>query len=79
MSEGVPPPKKMLLRRARPHERARAVELGKVGGKEARLVDAAEAHVAVEVAVGALLRAERPVDVDAEAAVSRRAARGMAR
>jgi hypothetical protein len=43
------------------------IELAPEGGNEARLVDATEAHVTVEVAVRALLRAERPMDIDAEA------------
>ena len=45
--------------------RGEAVELGEVGAAPALLVDAV-ADVAVEVAVGALRAAERPVDVDGE-------------
>ena len=51
---------------------ARMLQLAQEGGTEARLVDAAEADVTVEVAVGALLGAERPVHVDAEPASSAR-------
>ena len=57
---------------ARPGECRGVLELAQVGCEETGLVDAAEAHVTVEVAVRALLGAERPVDVDAEAHVVRR-------
>ena len=43
------------------------VEFGEEGFEEARFVDAAEADVAVEVAIGAFGGAEWPVDVNAEA------------
>ena len=69
ISEGVPPPKKMLATSRGPVSCRGVLELAQVGCEETGLVDAAEAHVAVEVAVGALLGAERPVDVDAEARV----------
>src|SRR5690606_28834105 len=42
------------------------VELAQEGGKKSCLVPAPDADMAVEVAVRALLRAERPVDIDAE-------------
>ena len=54
---------------ARPGALRRVPQLAQEGGTKARLVDAAEADVAVEVAVGALLGAERPVHIDAEAGV----------
>ncbi len=55
-------------KRSRGPVRARSVhQLAQEGGAKARLVNAAETDVAVEVAVGALLGAERPVHVDAEA------------
>ncbi len=41
-------------------------ELAPVCGEEARLIDAARPHVTVEVAIGALGGAERPMHVDAE-------------
>ena len=40
--------------------------------KEARLVDALVAHMAVEIAVRALRQAERPVHIDAKAGVAGR-------
>src|SRR6185312_5603871 len=54
---GLDPPVRSLARGM--------LELGEQGAPPARLVDAL-AHVAVEVAIGALGFAERPVDVDAQ-------------
>ena len=58
--------------RTRAGERRRMLELAQVGREKPLFIDAAEAHVTIEVAVGALLRAERPVHVDAEAGLVRR-------
>ena len=69
ISDGVPPPKKMLPTLRPGASSAQCAQLAQVGGEEARLVDAARAHMAVEVAVGALGGAERPMHVDAEAGV----------
>ena len=52
--------------RAAGHARRGRRDLGFERAHEARLVDAAVAHVAVEVAIGALRQAERPVHVDGE-------------
>src|SRR5262245_65153915 len=41
-------------------------DLGGKGAREACVVDAGMAHMAVEVAVRALRQAERPMDIDAE-------------
>ena len=41
-------------------------DLGSKGAREASLVDAGVAHMAVEVAVRTLRQAERPMDIDAE-------------
>ena len=68
ISDGVPPPKK-IERSVRPgRELGEMVELGHQRPGPARMVDAA-ADMAVEVAVGAFGLAERPVDVEREAAV----------
>ena len=52
--------------RAAGHARGGRGDLGFERAHEARLVDAAVAHVAVEVAIGALRQAERPVHIDGE-------------
>ena len=41
-------------------------KLGKIGGEEPGFVDAAVAHMGVEVAIGAFGAAERPVHIDTE-------------
>ena len=71
ISDGVPPPKKMRRHRAARHARGGRGDLGFEGAHEARFVDAAVAHMAVEVAIRALRQAERPVHVDAEGRVRR--------
>ena len=68
ISEGVPPPKKIEPQRAPGVSAGEMVELGHQRPRPARMVDAV-ADMAVEVAVGALGLAERPVDVEREAAV----------
>ena len=67
ISDGVPPPKKMVVT-SRPGVRCgHRRDLAQKALHEARLVDAAVADMAVEVAIGAFRQAERPVNVDAEA------------
>src|SRR5262245_10568552 len=44
-------------------------QLAEIGARKPRLVDAAGAHVAIEVAVRALGGAERPMDVDAKGCI----------
>ena len=79
ISDGVPPPKK-TLDTARPGaSEAMCASSRRKAAQKARLVDAAGAHVAVEVAVGALGGAERPVHVDAEARAVRQPHRGRLR
>ena len=67
ISDGVPPPRKMLdtVRPGRAVRRRR--DLAGEGLRIARLVGRLVADMAVEVAIGAFGRAERPVDIDAEA------------
>jgi hypothetical protein len=47
-------------------------DLAAEGGEVARLVDAAHAHVAVEVAIRTFVPTERPMHIDAEAGVAGR-------
>ena len=68
ISDGVPPPRKMLVdRRARAGRAAACAISARRRAAKRVLVDRLVADMAVEVAIGALGRAERPVDVDAEA------------
>ena len=66
ISEGVPPPKKIEVEPPARRQRALVIELGEQRLAPARLVDRL-ADMAVEVAIGALGQAERPVDVEGEA------------
>ena len=65
ISEGVPPPKKMLATRRPRQQRSNMVELAQQRVPPPALIHAVT-DVAVEVAVGALGEAERPVDVERE-------------
>ena len=66
ISDGVPPPKKMLDTVRSGHASRCRRNLGLIGTQEPRFIDAAMTDMAVEVAIGALRQAERPVDVDGE-------------
>ena len=69
ISDGVPPPKKMV-ETVRPGTRAAVAAISRgEGAHEARLIDPAVTHMAVEVAIGALRQAEGPVDIDPEGRV----------
>ena len=72
ISEGVPPPKKTLVTR-RPGVRAAIWAISRRNAATKRvLIHGLVPHVAVEVAIGALRGAERPMHIDAEARVPRR-------
>src|SRR5690606_34136885 len=58
---------------ARPGALPHCRKLARKGACIALLVDAAMAHMAVEVAIGTLGRAERPVQIDAKAGIVRAA------
>ena len=65
INEGVPPPKKIVSTRRSGASRAACSRLGEQRLPPARLLDAV-AHMTVEIAVGTLRFAERPMHIDAE-------------
>ena len=67
ISDGVPPPRKMLVTSRGPVRWRIVASSRREGAGKALLVHRLVADMAVEVAIGALGRAERPMDVDAEA------------
>ncbi len=69
IKDGVPPPRKMLVTLRGPESWRNGHHLGQEGGYETWLVHALVADMAVEVAIGAFGRAERPVHIDAEARI----------
>ena len=66
ISDGVPPPKKMLVTMRPGASDAKCASSDEIGGDEVALVDAAVAHMGVEVAIRAFGEAERPMHIDPE-------------
>ena len=69
ISEGVPPPKKMVDTVRPGHARGGRGDFGFDGAHKALLIDAAMTDMAIEVAIGTLRQAERPVHIDGERCV----------
>ena len=72
MSEGVPPPKKMLVTVAAGMRAAQWAISAREGREKALLVHRLVANMAVEVAIGAFGGAERPVHIHTKARIPRR-------
>ena len=71
ISDGVPPPKKIVSTRRSGASRAAWSSSFSSASRQRVLLDAV-AHMGIEVAVGALRFAERPMDIDAQAGARHR-------
>ena len=69
ISDGVPPPKKMLVRMRSGVRAAKCASSASNAWRQALLVDALD-DMAVEIAIGTLRQTERPVHIQAETFVA---------